>query len=198
MIYLLTPAALHVRISSTVCYLCLTTIHQALRGLAIIIFLGALQDHIICRHICCAQKLVTDKALLLYYGWKITKYLRDMWMSLFGNVNLNTNIKILLKVAMHIKRLTNSTIDCYGNPVCWWFLCMTYIMVCTSNSFFITLLILILVLLVHTIQWHTAHDINVQTNLYQLNSLVFISSNQFIVFKTNLYTIVICYIIFFK
>ena len=57
----------------------LTTVHPAINGLATT-FLGALQDRV--RQFGCAQKLVADNAPL-YRGWKITKYLRDTWMSLW-------------------------------------------------------------------------------------------------------------------
>ena len=101
----------------------LTTVHEAVNGLALT-FLGALQDRV--RQFGCAQKLVADNAPL-YRGWRITKYLRDTWMSLWQCESKYQHQNPAEGRYKQLKRLTNRLMDRFGVPASRWFLCMSYI-----------------------------------------------------------------------
>ena len=96
-------------------------------------FLGALQLQDRVRKRGAPTKLLADDAPL-YRGWKITKYLRDRYTSLWQCEAKHQHQNFAENCYQLIKRMTNRMMDRFAVPAVLWFLCMTYVCYILNNS----------------------------------------------------------------
>ena len=93
-------------------------------------FLGAFQDRVRERGV--PTKLIADNAPM-YRGWNITKYLREIFVSMWQCETKYQNQNIAENRYQTVKRHTDRTTDRSGAPGCAWFLCLVYICLCLNN-----------------------------------------------------------------
>ena len=93
-------------------------------------FLGAFQDRVRERGV--PTKLIADNAPM-YRGWNITKYLRDLIVSMWQYETKYQNQNPAETRYQTVKRHTDRTMDRSGAPGCAWFLCLVYICLCLNN-----------------------------------------------------------------
>ena len=93
-------------------------------------FLGALQDQVCDRGV--PTKLSADIALI-YRGWNITKYLRNLVVSIWQCETKYQNHNPVENRYQTVKEHTNRTMDRSGAPGAAWFLCLVYICLYLNN-----------------------------------------------------------------
>ena len=93
-------------------------------------FLGAFQDRVRTRSV--PTKLVADNAPI-YRGQKLTKYLRDLILSLWQCKTKHQHQNPAENRYETVKRHTNRTMDRSGAPPAAWFLCLVYNCFCLNN-----------------------------------------------------------------
>ena len=95
-------------------------------------FVGAFHDQVCTRGV--PTKLVTHN-VLMYRGWKVTKFLRDIITPLWQCETKYQYQNLAENRYETVKRHTNRTMDRSGAPPAAWVLCLVYICFCLSNCF---------------------------------------------------------------
>ena len=93
-------------------------------------FLGAFQDRVCERGV--PTKLIADN-VPMYTGWNITKYLRDLVVSMWQCETKYWNQNPTENRYQTVKRHNNRIIDRSKAPGTAWFLCLVYICLCLNN-----------------------------------------------------------------
>ena len=93
-------------------------------------FLGAFQDRVRERGV--LTKLIADNAPM-YREWKVTKYLRDLVVSIWQYETKYQNQNLAENQYQTVQRNTDRTMDRSGAPGAAWFLCLVYICLCLNN-----------------------------------------------------------------
>ena len=93
-------------------------------------FLGAFQYHVRERGV--PIKLIADNASM-YRDWNITKYLRDLVVSMWQCETKYQNQNPVENQYQTAKRRTDRTMDRSGTPAAAWFLCLVYICLYLNN-----------------------------------------------------------------
>ena len=94
-------------------------------------FLGAFQDRVRERGV--PTKLIADNAPM-YRGWNITKYLRDLVVSIWQCETKYQNQNPVENRYQTVKRHADRTMDRSGAPGASWFLCLVYIYLCPLTT----------------------------------------------------------------
>ena len=93
-------------------------------------FLGEFQDRFCERGV--PTKLIIDNAPM-YRGWNITKYLRDLVVSMWQYETKYQNQNPAKNRYQTVKRHTDRTMDRSRAPGAAWFWCLVYICLCLNN-----------------------------------------------------------------
>ena len=93
-------------------------------------FIEAFKDRVRERGV--PTKLIADNAPM-YRGWNVTKYLRDLVVSMWQCETKNQNQNPAENQYKTVKRHTARTMDRSGAPGAAWFLCLVCICLCLNN-----------------------------------------------------------------
>ena len=93
-------------------------------------FLGCFQDRV--RERGFPTRLIADNCPI-YRGWNVTKYLRDLLVSILQCETKHQNPNPAENQYQTVKKQTDRTMDRREAPAAAWFLCMVYIYLCLNN-----------------------------------------------------------------